>query len=204
MQVQKENIRKAILNIARDEFIKQGFKNASMRTISTKSEVGLSNIYNYFKNKDEIFCQVLSPLLKAFDNISRDHNNTDYITTDVFTMQVYQERMINDFMVLIKNFKEELRLLLFCASGSSLEDFRDSFTNKHTESGVKYMELMKQKYPNINDDISVFFIHTISSWWLTILGEIISHEELKENDTKKFLSEFIAFGTAGWKKILKI
>ena len=34
---------------ARNEFIKNGFKKTSMRTISAKSGIVLGNIYNYFK-----------------------------------------------------------------------------------------------------------------------------------------------------------
>lgn len=40
---------------ARNEFIKNGFKKTSMRTISAKSGIVLGNIYNYFKTKDDIF-----------------------------------------------------------------------------------------------------------------------------------------------------
>lgn len=55
MQIKKDNISKIILEISKDEFLANGFKNTSIRTISKKSGIGLSNIYNYYKNKDEIF-----------------------------------------------------------------------------------------------------------------------------------------------------
>ena len=58
MQIQKDNIRKKILEVARSEFIAKGFKDTSMRTIAKKGEVNLSNIYNYFSNKDEIFVRL--------------------------------------------------------------------------------------------------------------------------------------------------
>lgn len=204
MQVQKENIRKLILNTARNEFIQKGFKDASMRDIAKKSAVTLSNIYNYFKNKDEIFCEVMSPLLKAFDKLLKEHNSEDYLTTDIFSMKSYQHKMIRDFMLLLKDYGAELKMLLFHANGSSLENFRDTFTDRQTETGIEYVQLMKQKYPQVHTDISYFFMHTMSSWWLTILGEIISHDELSEKQIKQFLSEYVAFGTAGWKKLMKV
>ena len=63
MKILKEEIRSRIVMAARNEFIKNGFKKTSMRTISAKSGIVLGNIYNYFKTKDDIFYAVLKPLL---------------------------------------------------------------------------------------------------------------------------------------------
>ena len=48
MKTLKEDIRNKIVVTARNEFIKNGFRKTSMRTISAKSGVALGNIYNYF------------------------------------------------------------------------------------------------------------------------------------------------------------
>lgn len=203
MQTQKIDVRQTILKAAKQEFIAHGFKNGSMRSIAKRSGVTLSNIYNYFKNKDDIFREILKPLLNAFDQMMENHNSDDYITIDVFSMKSHQLKMIDDFMVILKGHRAELKLLLFQASGSSLENFRDIFTDKQTEIGVEYMQLMKKKYPYINNNISTFFIHTMSSWWLTVLGEIVTHDELTEEEIKKFVSEYVAYGTGGWKKLMQ-
>lgn len=205
MQTLKDDIRQQIIVVARTEFIAKGFKGASMRSIAKKSEVTLSNIYNYFRNKDEIFYEVLKPLLKALDKLLEEHNNEDYLTVDVFTIRTLQYRMIDDFLMsILKNYRHELKLLLFNASGSSLENFRDAFIDKQTETGMTYLALMKKKYPDINANISTFFIHNVCSWWLTVIQEIVSHEELTEKDVQTFLYEYISFSTAGWKKLMNV
>ncbi len=201
MQILKDDIRKKVLAAAREEFLSAGFKNASMRTIAKNANVGLSNIYNYFKNKDEIFREVLSPLLMTLDNIIDEHNRNDHVTLEVFTSQEYMRKQIDMFVSLIKGFKLELKLLLFQAHGSELENYRDDYTDKHTELGVEYIRLMKKKYPTINSDISRFFIHTISSWWMAIIGEIVSHD-LDDGTMETFISEYMIFGTGGWKKLM--
>lgn len=43
------------MKAAEELFLKDVFVKVSMRDISMRSGVGLSNIYNYFKGKDEIF-----------------------------------------------------------------------------------------------------------------------------------------------------
>ncbi len=203
MQTQKENIKLEIIRISRNEFFEHGFKNASMRIIARKSGVSLSNIYNYFKNKDEIMKEVLSPLLQALDKITEDHNSPKYINTDIFTSEDYQFTHTQMYVKLIMEFREELKLLLFHAHGSSFENFRDEYTDKHTAVGLEYMRKMKEKYPRINVNISGFFIHTMSSWWWSIIGEVVSHE-LSRSEIEQFLSDYITFGTAGWKKLMNV
>lgn len=203
MQTQKKDIRKKILEVARTEFLDKGFKNASMRTIAKKSNVGLSNIYNYFKNKDEIYLEVLSPLLNTFNKLLVDHNDIENISLEIFESEQFMQKQVAMFMNIIVQFKKELKLLLLQSYGSSLENFRDEFTDKHTDLGLKYIQKMKDKYPHINSNISNFFIHTMSSWWLSVMGEIVTHNELSNQDIEMFINEYMAFSTAGWKKLMQ-
>ncbi len=55
MQKKKEEIRKLILKVAKEEFLKCGYEKASLRNIGR--EVGMShgNIMVYFRNKEELF-----------------------------------------------------------------------------------------------------------------------------------------------------
>ena len=204
MQTKKQDIRKIIIEVARTEFLEEGFKNASMRTIAKKSNVGLSNIYNYFKNKDEIYIEVLLPLLNIFNQLLSEHDNNEYLSLEIFSSEKYIQKQVDMFINIIVPFKKELKLLLFQSYGSSLKNFKDDFTDKHTNLGLKYIQKMKVKYPHINSNISTFFIHTISSWWLSIIGEIATHDELSNKDIEVFIKEYMAFSTAGWKKLIKI
>lgn len=167
-----------------------------MRTIARLSGVTLSNIYNYFRDKDTLFRAVLQPLLDAFGDLLARHNSDYYLTTDVYSMKSYQEHMLNEFMRLPQHFRAELRLLLFHAAGSSLEHFRDDFCERQTREGIRYIRLMKERYPDrVTGDVSPFFLRTVSSLWLTVMGEIVRHDELSEADIERFLSEYLAFGT---------
>ncbi|MCG8410115.1 MAG: TetR/AcrR family transcriptional regulator [Bacteroidales bacterium] len=201
MQKKKEDINDKILSVARNEFIANAYKNTSMRTIAKKANVGLSNIYNYFKNKDEIFRAVLLPLLNAIEESLEKHNSSEYIDINIFSSEEYQRVHIDEYVDLILRFREEFKLLLFKSSGSSLENYRDEYTNKHSIMGQNYMDQMKSKYPQINNNLSHFFIHTMSSWWLTNIGEIVSHNLSKE-EIEQFISEYMAFATAGWKELM--
>lgn len=204
MQRIKYNTRHLLLETAREAFLEKGFKSVSMREISEKSGVGLSNIYNYFRNKDELLKTVLKPLLKAFEEVMSNHSSEENTTIDIFTSKDYQRNTIHDFVTFIARFRKELKLLLFAAQGSCFENYRETLIERNTKTGLQYMNQMKERYPRIHGDISSFFIHITSSWWVGILEEIASHDELSDAEVECFISEYVCFGTAGWQALMKV
>ncbi len=204
MQKKKDKIYQSILVVAREAFLESGYKNTSMRAISKKSGIGLSNIYNYFKNKDELFKAVLAPLISHIDCLYEQHTGEEYLSLELFYSKDYQRESIETMVSLVRNFRNELRLLLFHAYGSSLENFRDVYSEKYTVVSIEFLKNIKAKYPEVNTSISPFFMHTLSSWMFTTIGEIVSHDELTEEEISEFMSNYINFGTAGWKKLLGV
>lgn len=203
MQTKKTDIYERILTTARDQFLAKGYKDTNMRTIADKTGVGLSNIYNYFNNKDVIFREVLATALAAIDTHLELHNCEANLTIDIFSSRDYMQGQAESLVNLIHQHREELVILLFKSHGSSLEGFRDDFIDRHTQVGLSYLQLMKQRYPHINIDFSEFFVHTMSSWWISIIGELVMHD-LTKKELTRFVSEYVEFATAGWKKIMRV
>jgi AcrR family transcriptional regulator len=54
-QKHKEELRKAILDAAREIFVVEGYENFSMRKLAHKVEYSPGSIYLHFKNKEELF-----------------------------------------------------------------------------------------------------------------------------------------------------
>src|SRR5437764_8341723 len=51
----RESVRRAILDAARDLFVAEGFQNVSIRKIAERIEYSPAAIYGYFPSKDDIF-----------------------------------------------------------------------------------------------------------------------------------------------------
>lgn len=196
MRVLKDNKYNSILHASRKEFIYKGFKDASMRTIAKEANVGLSNIYNYFKNKDEIFLAIVKPAKDdLFSFITKQHSE-ESLDFNRMTTFGHQEEAIEYYIRLIYKYKDELRLLLYHSQGSSIGNFRDIFTDHITHVSYTYMELEQKYYPNAHK-VSRFFIHAMSSWMVSILGEIVTHD-LNKQKIREFFREYFRFGFAGW------
>ena len=103
MQYPKDDIQKEILKAAEKVFLENGFPKASMREIAQEAQVGLSNIYNYFKNKDDIFCTVVRPVISAFDRMLHEHHGR--YGADIMEMysSEYLRCVIEEYMTLYKS-----------------------------------------------------------------------------------------------------
>lgn len=204
MQTLKDDIRQRILVTAREEFIAHGVRCTSIRTVAHKAGVAVGNVYNYFRSKDELFCEVLRPLISALQRYILSHNEERHLNIDVFSVSEFQDEYICTMKTLVKNYRPELRLLLFSAEGTSLAGYKDRIIEHQMKVGTEYLRLMKERYPHINIDISPFFLHIASSTWVSIFSELVEHDEYEEQEIERVLEQYAAYSVAGWKELMKV
>ena len=119
----------------------------------------------------------------------------------MFTSHDYQKKEIELYMALAGRYRKQLKLLLFHAQDSSLGNFREDYTNEMTRVIDIFFKDLKTKYPHLNIQVSNFFVHLNTAWLFTLLEELVMHH-IKKDDMKIFISEYIAFETAGWKELM--
>ena len=73
MQIAKEHIRQNILNAALPLFYAKGYSKVTIREIADDSHVGLSNIYNYYNSKEDIFRELVQPVINDFEIMLDKH-----------------------------------------------------------------------------------------------------------------------------------
>src|SRR6202049_2358572 len=80
----RDKRREAILKVAREVFFEQGYSAASMSTIAARLGGSKGTLYNYFKNKEDLFeAQVRERCGQAADRIlevSEDGEPVDTLT----------------------------------------------------------------------------------------------------------------------------
>jgi TetR/AcrR family transcriptional regulator, cholesterol catabolism regulator len=204
MQITKEKIEKRILTIARQEFLKYGFTGSSMRKIAKKAKITTSNIYNYFKNKDEIFTRILTPTINEILNSITIEQNIQYLVEikqwDLNTIHEKVE-FINKY---VDSHRKELELLLFKSFGSSLENFREEFIDKYTNFFIINLKLLNEKFPFINADLSYYTIRRLASFFVNVISDIIRYK-LNYVEIQKFMKEIVVFFYFGFfKELLKL
>ena len=202
MRVLKDDKYRSILRAARKEFILRGFKDASMRTIAKDANVGLSNIYNYFKNKDEIFLEIVSPARDDLFAFVKDKHTEKYIDFNFMSTRAYQEETVDVYIHLLIKYKEEIRLLLFYSQGSTMENFRETLTEYLTDVSNNHKAIVKNYYPQVQE-VSSFFTHTLCAFMVSIVGEIVTHD-MEKHKIREFFREYFRFQIAGWRELTGI
>lgn len=200
MQKAKDNIRKKLLQTAECLFRQKGFSKTSMREISDISCVGLSNIYNYFENKNEIFCEIVKPVTQAFEVILQKHHGDGRQDFNDMWSPDYLQRTTEEYMDMIHKHRRLMTILFFRAQGSSLEKFREQFTNRSTELVKEHMQCMKKMHDGHHPDISDFTIHLHTVWMFTLLEEYIIYRPTPE-ELGKIITEYVTFELAGWREL---
>ena len=204
MRTEKEEIRQVLITTAREAFLEKGYKAVSMREISEKSGVGLSNIYNYFDSKDELFKVVLTPFLHSFEKMMIEHSEASRDTeVDMYTSEKYQAETIRSFLEVFRQYRPELKLLFYASQGSCFENYCEMLIDSNTRRSLEYMKLIKEKNHLLSIDISTFFIHLCCVWWVNVLKEIAGHDELTDIEIERFIAEYVRFAAAGWEALFK-
>ena len=203
MQTLKTDTRKRILAVSKKLFLKKGYRGTTTREIARESDVTLSNLFNYFSSKDELFCKLLKPATDALETMLDERHGAKGTDISVIQADGYAEFELEEYMEIIRKHRSALKLLLFHAQGSSLEGFKEYYVNKATRLVLVWFKDMKAKHPEMNVSVSEFFIHLNNVWMFTLLEEILMHD-LGEEETRSVLSDYVQFELIGWKKMMQI
>ena len=203
MQVLKEDIRSRILTVAKQQFEQKGYSKTSMREMAELANVGVGNIYNYFRNKDELFREVVRPVLCALEAMLQEHHGIRGEDIMMMRTKKYLKSCIGEYVSLIEKHRSLMEILLFHAQGSSLEHFRENYTDRSTELVKAWFVTMQQKYPEINTAVSDFIIHLHTVWMFTMFEELLLHS-VTQQEMEDILHDYILFEIQGWRAIIKI
>ncbi|MBR8784709.1 hypothetical protein IX308_000890 [Porphyromonas levii] len=192
------------MKTAREAFLRKGYKAVSMREISKLSGIGLSNIYNYYPCKDDLLAVVLQPLIDEMNGMLDNHNCDESLSLEIFTSEEYHRNSMLEVMGIIIRYRKELKLLFLDTQDSRFKYFWGQWIEKSTSIGMEYLERMKELYPGLRTNISPFFMHFTCSWWISMMREVVLHEELSQEEIECFISEYILFSTGGWEKLMNV
>lgn len=196
MQYAKDEIRQRIIDVAREEFLDKGFEKASIRTITAKAETAKSNLYNYFKDKDDLFRAVLEPTITKIRTgleMAKQYNVPKETEDYTFSAQQLVISVISKFIAQNTN---DVKLLLFKAPGSSLEGFKYEVLDAFTDNMIEWIQSIHSK-----KDVSRLFVRTVCSFYLNMIEQLFLVGP--PADMAKYMKEISVFVYHGWKNVFK-
>jgi AcrR family transcriptional regulator len=201
MQVKKEYTHEHILEVAKRVFLRKGYSKTSMRDIAKGAGIGVSNIYNYFKSKDDLFRYIVMPLVTELETMMYEHhkmsNQESFMNCDPCNSEEMIAKNVQEYLRLINNHRDEFKMLLYQAQGSSLENYIDTYTESCSNLVLDFMEEFKKKYPDCGVICSPFTYHVHIVWMFSFISEMIKHE-LSSQEMKEAIEDYIKFEFSGW------
>ena len=67
-----------IVEAAKKEFGRYGFKEASMRNIAAEAGMSASGLYKHFPSKEEMFANLVEPVKEEFEREYRERERREY------------------------------------------------------------------------------------------------------------------------------
>jgi AcrR family transcriptional regulator len=182
MQVKKDEVKNRILKTAEQIFIQVGYEKASIRTISKEAGTTLGNFYNYFKNKEELFSQLIEEDLKKFETLMMHNEETNI---DFRNLKQSDLDFFNSFQ--LPDFGNGLLLLLKSSEGTKFEVLKQNLLDEVSHH-------FKEHFDEVNHQVSDSFINSLSHQFILGLENILledDKDEMLKNHIKFYISGFI-------------
>lgn len=197
-----EGVTEKLLECAKEEFLINGYENASLRVIAEKAGSSKGAIYIRYPDKESLyraltqpvadgFCELLKGLLGGFESMSPEKQKAQINTygNDGFCKLI-------DYIY--DNFDEFL-ILLTAGENEIAQEFIHNIVEIDTSCTMQYIEKTG------NDAISTGRLtpdlaHLLSSAFYTGIFEVVIHRMPKE-DAQRYIRSMSHFYNAGWNTI---
>lgn len=187
----------------KEEFLKKGFKSASLRNIVKTAGVTTGAFYGYYRSKEELFDALVKEQYEvlmdkyreaqeAFTRLtpSEQHDQVGEISGSCMEWMV--DYVYDNYDV--------FKLILCCSEGTRYDHMIHEMVEvevKATHDFIRVLTEMGQEVPEIEPQLE----HILISGMFTAFFEMIIHDMPKEKAVK-YVRELRAFYTAGWLEIM--
>ena len=199
MVKQIEGVSEKIEKCAREEFLKNGYTDASLRTIASEAGTTTGSIYSRYGDKEGLFSAIVEPaaneFIEKFRSIQEEFHSMESDrqaeSLEDFTMDGMQ-RMV-EYMY---EHLEEFRLLVNAAHGTKFQNFVEHLVEIETDSTYNFMESVGLD-PTKRKHITKDFMHIMNKALFESFFEVIRHDMSKE-EALEYVVMLEKYHNAGW------
>lgn len=201
MQIKKDEVQKKIISSGRELFMKDGFRKTSMREVARLSEVSTANIYNYFKNKEELFQSVVQVALDSYEKfILECYSKEVWKDESSWTMRAEVERF-NGFIDMLYEYESEFILLFSKSEGSKFENYEIKMLDLQCNLSEEVNECMcREEKKFLKRRVPRFIVWSSAKMYMDIIVEGLC-SGLDKKEVKKRIEEcmyFLFYGYTGY------
>ncbi|MCR5651028.1 MAG: TetR/AcrR family transcriptional regulator [Lachnospiraceae bacterium] len=183
MSVRDTSIDPRLIQSARDEFSRNGFIKADLKTICDNAGVTTGAVYKRYKGKEELFCAVVkksADILDGFVTVRTDMDFSGMTDEEVRSTWKMDEKFILDLFRTLWKIRGDFVLLLEKSAGTVYEKYGHEFALRMTDAYMQYY-LEAKKRGLAKADISGDEMHVLcTSFWTAIYEPFVHKMTWKE------------------------
>ena len=197
MRKESAGVTETLLESAKKEFLRCGFRDASLRRISANSGVSTNSIYTRFGDKNGLFNAIVKEPADTLLDIYIDSINRAAHASDVDAASDVGDEGLDAVLAYIYRHIEEFKLIFCCSAGTEYETYFDRLA---AIEEAYYKNMVKQ-FAVENHKVDDFFIHVCCRNGWQCMYELISHDRTYEQ-AKMLMENVREFDYAGWKSVI--
>ena len=199
----EKQTKKKLLDSAKKEFIEKGYMKASLRNICKDAGVTTGAMYFFFKDKEDLFENVVSGPLKELEGAIGSHFNMEAAMSDD-GLSFSPEDLKDDYeaaltiLSVLFRYRDEYLLVIEKSQGSKYENIVDRFVTYFYEHYLNMYCRMKG-YSSKKDlkDEDRFIVHWMSHDQIDIFIHLLSHCE-SEKEAAGQMKNMFNYMVGGW------
>lgn len=203
MAKQIEGVYEKVLDCAREEFLKRGFADASLRDIARAAGTSTGSIYTRFGDKEGLFRALVEPaageLKRMFLEIQMTFHQFDPEQQQT-QLGHYTAEAQEGLLDYIYDHFDAFRLLLKCAAGTEYRYYIDELVDIEVRYTYKYMELIGCESVQ-SGKVTKNFIHIINTAYFNGMFEPVLHGFSKE-EAERYIHQLNRYHMAGFETVI--
>lgn len=170
MQYLKEEIKAEIIKAGLKEFETKGFEKASMQKISHNAGVAVGNIYRYFKNKEQLFNEIMDPVHSLITALVFNQFLIIPVTEKI---QFNPITIVNSIMEVYLSHSVELMIMMYKSDGTNYSNTKEELIKLvHKRLQLEYTSSFeKQGVGSIETFIYVFAASLVEGIFLILKND---------------------------------
>lgn len=199
---QIEGVYESVIECAKKEFLKKGYKDASLRIIAQEANTSTGSIYTRFKDKEGLFEAIVAPVAdkakEIFINIQTAFHKFDE-ETQKDKLGQYTSCSQLRLLDYVYEYFDEFKLLVEFSQGTRFESFIDELIDIEVDYTYKYMEVINCQSVK-SGVVTEEFVHIVICSYFNGMFEVVRHN-MSKKDAIKYIKLLISYHLQGFTTI---
>lgn len=194
--------RDRILQIAKEEFLEKGYKDAWLRDISKKAGVTTGALYGYFKNKEALFGALVDEeyhhLLNLYDEILAEFHAlpAEKQATD---MESCTAKGMEQMAEYIYAHRSSFKLILCCSEETQYCHLVEEMSARDVQATDDFCQTSQSAgvlLDPVNPTLKRMLTHSMFSNYFEMV-----RQDLPQKEMHQYIHQLLKFYSGGWEKL---